>query len=248
MPVKMNASSHTYYNSTRPIFYKSIGNNTIEVNNREVQGYLASFNTRDLVGDVFVEGAFKKSIAERGPKSNAQRKIAYLYEHDLKSPVGVFTDLWEDSKGLAFKGILDETDIGERLAIQYKSGSVNNHSVGYKNIWDKVEVSTSVNGEETFYIKEVILFEGSATPLGVNENTPYTGKKSSEIFTDTELLNNETEIFLKSLTPENEYIARQLIMKHIALTEIKPPAALKQNDEPQFDLNKAIKEVKIIIN
>lgn len=241
----MEQISHPYRNSSRPIFYKSMPMESIEVDEgkREVQGYLAAFDNVDMDGDIYVKGAFKKSISERGPGSKTPRKIAYLYNHSLSSPVGVFTELWEDSKGLAFKGILDPTDIGERLAIQYKTGSVNNHSIGHLYVWDKVE-KVEINGKAAFINKESNLFEGSATTIGINENTPYMGKKS--LTDDMAILKYETELFLKSLTPENEYNARQLIMKHIALTEAREPQPhSKADDKPQFDVETAIKNLKI---
>lgn len=238
---------HPYRNSSRPIFFKSHGIEGLEVEEtkREVQGYLAAFDNVDLDGDIFVKGAFAKSINDRGPKSSTPRKIAYLYQHSQSMVVGRFTDLWEDSRGLAFKGVLDPTDYGERLMIQYKTGSINNHSVGFRYVWDKVE-STTIDGKKAFINREANLFEGSATPLGVNENTPYLGKKS--LTDDTAILTHETELFLKSLTPEREYEARQLIMKHIALAEAKEPQkALREEDKPQFDIHKAIVNAKIIL-
>lgn len=240
----MEQLQHKYAGSTRPVFFKSMPITQIEVNDFEVQGYLAAFNNKDLDNDVILAGAFKKSLNERGPQSKTARKIAYLWAHDLKSPVGVFSELWEDSHGLAFKGILDPTDLGERLAIQYKTGSVNNHSIGFKYVWDKMEAVKEEDGSKTFYSKEINLFEGSATPVGVNENTPYTGKKSQQLYDDRVILTHETEIFLKSLSAEMEYQARQIIAKHIALVESKPPAALTES-EP-FDLATAIKNAKIL--
>lgn len=243
----MEQISHPYRNSSRPIFYKSMPIEKMEVdeNSREVQGYLAAFGNVDHQGDIYVKGAFKKSISERGPQSKTARKIAYLFAHNQGMPVGVFKELWEDDYGLAFKGLLDPTDVGERLLIQYKTGSVNNHSIGHLYVWDKVE-TTTIDGKKAFIHKESNLFEGSATPLGVNENTPYTGKKS--LTDDMAILKHETELFLKSLTPENEYNARQLIMKHIALTEAREPQPhSKADDKPQFDVETAIKNLKIIL-
>lgn len=238
---------HKYFNSGRQVFFKSYDMEMeADEPSREVQGYLAAFDNRDMDGDVILKGAFQRSINNRGPQSSTARKIAYLWAHDLKMPVGVFTDLWEDSKGLAFKGKLDATDYGERLMTQYKSGSVNNHSIGFKYMWDKMTMEKD-GDEKTFYLKEVNLFEGSATPIGVNENTPYEGKKS--LHDDLVILNHDTELFLKSLSPENEYQARQLITKHIALTEANSldKKHLAESNPQQFDIQTAIKNVKIIL-
>lgn len=240
----MEQLQHKYQNSSRPIFYKSVNIDGMDIdeNSREVQGYLAAFDNRDMDGDVILKGAFHKSLNERGVNSKSARKIAYLWNHDMGQPIGVFTELYEDSKGLGFKAVLDDTEIGRTTLIRYKSGSVNQHSIGHRYVWDKIDVEKSDKGEKTYFLKEVNLFEGSATTIGVNENTPYTGKKS--LNDDRAVLAYETERFLKSLTPENEYTARQLITKHIALAETKPLEALIEESKP-FDIQQAIKNVKL---
>lgn len=227
---------HKYHGTGRQVFFKSYSSPQIDVdeNSREVQGYIAAFDNRDEDGDVILKGAFQKSINERGPQSSTARKIAYLWNHDTGQPVGVFTDLWEDSKGLAFKGVLDDTQIGRDTLTRYKSGSVNNHSIGHFYVWDKIDVEKDAKGAKTFYLKEVNVFEGSALPLGANENTPYTGKKGMALHDAGVVLDHETKLFLKRLGPELEYEARKIITRHIALAEAKPLEALREEAEPQI--------------
>ena len=46
-------------NRNRPVVYKSLGGE-VEVNDRVVSGYLASFGTKDSDSDIVLKGAFTK--------------------------------------------------------------------------------------------------------------------------------------------------------------------------------------------
>src|SRR4030095_1494016 len=245
--------NHKYQHNPRPVYYKSYGQN-IEVSERKVSGYLASFGNKDSDGDLIVKGAFAKSIAERGPNSNTARKIAYLYQHDMRDPLGQFTMLKEDNYGLYFEAELDNIPQADRVLEQYKSGTLNQHSIGFQYVFDKMEYEEST---QTFIIKEVNLFEGSVVTIGANENTPFMGMKSEILKTELDILKRDTEKFLKSLPTNMEYEARQLISKHIALAENKEPSKdtlipekpqINNNETKQAESNleEAIKNFKLI--
>lgn len=232
---------------SRPILFKGYDAQQVNVDetNRKVSGYLASFNTIDSDSDMIIKGAFAKSLAERGVNSTTARKIAYLWQHDMKEPIGKFTELKEDDFGLYFEAELDDIELGNRVLKQYKSGTLNQHSIGFKYVWDKTEFDED---KEAYILKEVNLFEGSVVTLGMNENTPFTGMKAFDMGEQSASLTKETEMFLKSLSPELEYQARQLISKHIALTEAKEPhKALQTDDKPQLiDITEYLKTAKFI--
>lgn len=240
-----SVSNHKYQNSARPVFYKGFDSVvTVDEQSRTVSGYLASFGTIDDDRDMIIKGAFAKSLAERGVNSTTNRKIAYLWQHDMKEPIGKFTMLAEDDKGLYFEAVVDDIELGNRVLTQYKSGTLNQHSIGFKYVWDKTEYDES---NDVYILKEVNLFEGSVVTLGMNENTPFNGMKSLDMLGESIALNKETENFLKSLPIEREYEARQLIMKHIALTEAKEPIkSLQVEDKPQFDLTDYLTKTKIL--
>ena len=164
-------------NRNRPVVYKSMGGE-IEVNDRVVSGYLASFGTKDSDSDIILKGAFTKSLNERGVGSTTARKIAYLYQHDMTKPIGRFTTLVEDEKGLYFEATLDNIPLANDVLEQYKSGTLNQHSIGFRYIMDKVEFSQD---QDAFIVKELDLFEGSVVTMGANENTPFVGLKSESV-------------------------------------------------------------------
>lgn len=233
----------------RPVYYKGWGTE-INVSGRKVSGYLASFNTKDNDKDVILKGAFAKSINERGVNSNTSRKIAYLWQHDMHNPIGRFTELKEDDYGLYFEAEVDNIPLGDRVLEQYKSGTLNQHSIGFQYVKDKIDYSEK---EDSFFVKEVNLFEGSVVTMGCNENTPFLGMKSDFIETESAILKRDTEKFLKSLPANMEYEARQLIAKHIALAESNEPLknTLKSVEPPfieqKADMMEAINNFKINI-
>lgn len=238
----MEQQEHKYKASPRPVYYKSFGSN-IEVSNRKVSGYLAHFNSKDSDGDVIIKGAFAKSLTERGVGSSTNRKIAYLWQHNMKEPLGHFTQLKEDDAGLYFEAEIDNFPLGDRALAQYQSGTLNQHSIGFKYVWDKTVYDEAT---DAYLLKEINLFEGSVVTMGANENTPFMGMKGFDRTVEMEVLNRETEKFLKSLPQNLEYEARQIIAKHIALSESEPDEkSTHVKNEPQFNIEDAIQKFKL---
>ncbi|PKN16508.1 MAG: HK97 family phage prohead protease [Deltaproteobacteria bacterium HGW-Deltaproteobacteria-23] len=224
--------------AARPVIYKSLSVDSMKVDSesRTVSGYLSAFNVMDSDNDVLIKGCFAKSISDRGPESTTARKIAYLYMHDMRDPIGHFTVLKEDDFGLYFEAYIDKIPQGDRVLEQYKSGTLNQHSIGIRYVWDKCEWGEWVNNDgtkvEAFICYEVMLFEGSVVTLGANENTPFTGMKAETIESERNVLIRETERTLKSFDLETQYTIRQLISKHVALAESEPQLALKDEGKP----------------
>lgn len=225
-----------------PIVYKSLGGN-IEVNSRRVSGYLAAFGMKDSDDDIIVKGAFSKSLRERGPSSTTARKIAFLYMHDITKPIGRFDVLKEDDHGLYFEAELDNIPLANDVLEQYKSGTLNQHSIGFRYIHDKISFDET---EKAFLVKEVDLFEGSVVTLGANENTPFLGMKSEQFEGEIEQLRRDTELVLKHIPFEEQYRIRQLISKHIALAKSEPMKVTPEEVKPQLDIEKLINHIKTL--
>lgn len=139
---------------------------------REVAIYLAIFDNIDADNDIIRPGAFKKSINERGPQSQTNRKIAFLRFHNWEMPIGKFNRLEEDTKGLFAVGKLGNSTLGNDAFNDYKDGIITEHSIGFKYIKDKIRfVETDNEGGGFYEVSEVALFEGSAVTFGANELT-----------------------------------------------------------------------------
>lgn len=218
--------------SSRPIFYKSFDCKEVKVDSasRKVSMYLACYGNIDSDQDMLVKGCAAKSITERGPQSNTARKIAFLWQHDMSEPIGKFTKLSEDEYGLYAEAEIDKIPQGDRALEQLKSGTLNQFSIGFQYVWDKIEYDEE---NECFIVKEINLFEGSVVTLGANENTYFVGMKSDQIESESNKLKRDTEKVLKGLPYETQIQIRQLISKHISLAENEPSETLKESVKPK---------------
>lgn len=224
------------------ISFKNIGEAfEVNENSRRVSGYLSSFGTKDSDKDVIVRGAFSKSIKERGVSSTAPNKIAFLWQHEMKEPLGKFEVLQEDEKGLYFEATISEFELGDRVLAQYKDGTLNQHSIGFKYLPDKIEY---LSDEDTFVIKEVNLFEGSVVTLGANPNTPFTGMKE---LTEKEQI-KEIETFIKKLNVSKDEIftLRKMFEQYKHLSpSIKDTLSRETNEKPEDSQHSDNDEVKL---
>lgn len=101
----------------------------------EFSGYGAVFGNVDAHGDIIQPGAFADSIAERKAQG---RSVPMHLMHRIFGgdglPVGVWTDLSEDDRGLKVTGKISgmNTDAGRLLYERVKDGALGGLSIGYK--------------------------------------------------------------------------------------------------------------------
>ena len=217
----MNRHEIQLKKGVRPVYFKGAGEMNIkEVNlqSREVHIVLNAFGNKDDDKDIVQRGAFAKSIEERGPKSQTHRKVAYLKYHDMKMPIGTFSDLWETDENLQAVGRVDKTAEGDVTLEQYKSGTLNPHSIGFEYIWDKIDYS---DAEDAFIVKELNLWEGSAVTLGVNENTPLLEMRGKNIDDIVSEANADLEKHLKGIEYKSQYDIRRTFARLLSLVEAK---------------------------
>lgn len=141
----------------------------LDEGSRKVKGYLSSFGIKDSDNDVIYPGAFSKSIKERGPAAESNRKIAFLRMHEWAWQIGKFLELTEDAFGLQFVGQLGRSTAGEDALRDYQDGILLEHSIGFQYVEDKIKYNEK---EDQFDIFELNLFEGSAVTFGANSFTP----------------------------------------------------------------------------
>jgi HK97 family phage prohead protease len=203
---------------------------SVSEEDRTVRGYLIVWGVKDTYDTIFVKGCCAKSIRERGPESQAKQKIAHLWQHETDNPTGRFTVLLEDDYGLYFEAELDDVPIGERELKQIRSGTLNQFSVGFNYLWDKMEYDEE---QDAVLLYEIELMEGSVVTFGSNAET-YALRTPEQIIKDKELLIEDTEEFVKSLPRTKQLELRQLITRHISLATVKPDKPLdevKPNEE-----------------
>jgi HK97 family phage prohead protease len=143
----------------------------LDIKTRRVKIALSAFDIIDSDNDLIRKGAFAKSLMERGPSSQTNRKIAFLRYHDWEQQIGKFVELTETDYYLEAVADLGRSTKGNDALMDYQDGIITEHSIGFNYLRDKMELVGE--GEKQHYeIKELILWEGSAVTFGANELTP----------------------------------------------------------------------------
>lgn len=138
-------------------------------------GYGSIFGLVDYYGDVVVPGAFISSIQKSKAK---QRKIPVLWQHD--AAIGVYTEMYEDEKGLYLEGQL-QLDVvqGAEARSLMSVGAVTGLSIGFMPVieeWDKTLGVTK--------LIQVDLKEVSIVTFPANDDSRIIGVKSIDMITD----------------------------------------------------------------
>ncbi|MBS0243244.1 MAG: HK97 family phage prohead protease [Proteobacteria bacterium] len=92
------------------------------------EGYASLFNREDLGRDIVAPGAFAQSIAQKGAAG-----IRLLFQHDPAQPIGVWTSLVEDAKGLFVRGRLTPGVARAREVLSLmRAGAIDGLSIGFR--------------------------------------------------------------------------------------------------------------------
>ena len=219
---------------------------SIDLNSRRISGYGAIYGNKDKAGDILIKGCCAKSIQERGPQSSANDKIIHLWMHNMHEPVGKIVTLEEHDKGLYFEADIDKIDLGDRELTQLESGTLNQFSIGYSYVWDKVEYDKE---QDAYIVKEIILYEISVVSIGCNGETYYTGLKSAEDINEKEIeLQQDIETCLKDINVNKRVEILGLFSRFKALSMIKPAEDMKEHLKSLKEKKAAETERKSLFN
>jgi HK97 family phage prohead protease len=151
---------------------KTVSDSVLDVDDasRRVKTVLNRVNYKDFDEDVISKSAFDKTLKERGPQG--KNLIWHLTDHNpsLKTAIGKFSDVYMEGDNLVGVTNVPNTSWGNDVLEFYKTGHINQHSIGFKSI--QSEKQKDANYGEYNLIKEVMLFEGSAVLWGANDATP----------------------------------------------------------------------------
>ena len=116
------------------------------------EGYASLFGIVDLGGDEVMPGAFRASLAKRDA-----RHIRMLWQHDPQSPIGTWTEMAEDARGLKVRGRLNLAVARAREALALmRDGAIDGLSIGFR-----VKKATKPRGSGIRRLLEVDLWEVS---------------------------------------------------------------------------------------
>ena len=93
-------------------------------------GYGAVFGNVDWYNDVVLPGAFKASL-EKWQSKNKMPPV--LWNHNGSEPIGVYTQIYEDEKGLFVEGklLIDDVPRAKSTYALLKAGAIDGLSIGY---------------------------------------------------------------------------------------------------------------------
>ena len=139
----------------------------------EFSGYGSVFGVKDSYSDIVMPGAFKASLEKWSEKGQFP---ALLWQHKMDEPIGVYTKMVEDEKGLYVEGrlLIKDDDLARRAHAHLKAGSIQAMSIGYSLIDYDYD-----QDKGAFQLKEIDLWEVSLVTFPANEEARIDNVKSS---------------------------------------------------------------------
>lgn len=138
-----------------------------------IEGYGSVFDVVDAYSDAIAKGAFKESL--RAHKAEGTMP-AMLWQHDPTEPIGVWTDMVEDDRGLRVVGKLAlETVRGREAHALLKMGALNGLSIGFRS-----KKWTYDTDSDTRTLTEVELWEVSLVTFPANDKARITDVRSAD--------------------------------------------------------------------
>lgn len=138
------------------------------------KGYGSTFGNVDLGGDVCVEGCFDRTMKELKGRDEMPAMFA---SHDSREPIGEWTHMETNKKGLYLEGKLwlgKGIPKAEQHYLQMKSKGPKGLSIGYMT-----QKSTPGKKPGVRELHDVDLLEVSPTPFPMNPKARVTGVKSA---------------------------------------------------------------------
>jgi uncharacterized protein len=136
-----------------------------------IEGYGSVFGVRDDYDDVIAAGAFLDSLKAH---KAAGTMPAMLWQHSADEPIGVWSEMTEDAKGLRVKGQLAlATTRGKEAHALLKLGALNGLSIGFMSKQWSYDRETEVRT-----LTEVDLWEVSLVTFPANGKARVTNVKA----------------------------------------------------------------------
>ncbi len=105
-----------------------------------IEGHASLFGVVDLSRDRVEAGAFREALARRGPG-----EVKLLWQHDPGQPVGRWTEIREDRRGLFVRGRLNRDVARAReLAALLAQGALDGLSIGFRTVRARTDPATRV--------------------------------------------------------------------------------------------------------
>lgn len=144
-----------------------------------IEGYASLYDVEDSDQDIIAKGAFDDSLQQWRVLGQMP---PMLWQHDVAQPIGIWTSLKSDSRGLFVRGQLFVDEV-ERAAEAYallKRGALSGLSIGYKaERVRRVSGQTRGDGRSLRVIERLKLFEISLVTFPALETARISSVKSA---------------------------------------------------------------------
>ncbi len=133
------------------------------------EGYASLFGIADLGGDVVLSGAFRDSLNKRGAD-----RVKMLWQHDPAEPIGAWTSIDEDARGLRVKGRLNlEVARAREILALMREGQVDGLSIGFRTLRATQDRKTGLR-----HLQKLDLWEISLVTFPMQPQARVTAVKS----------------------------------------------------------------------
>lgn len=143
-----------------------------------IEGYGSIFGNVDAYDDVVAPGAFQRTLEDYRDK---KRLPAMLWQHNPEEPIGLWTEMREDAKGLFVKGTLAKTQRGREALELIRLGALSGLSIGYQTLKSSFDEKSGIRT-----LLDVELWEVSPVTFPANTAARITGAKSIKTERDFE--------------------------------------------------------------
>lgn len=140
----------------------------------EFSGYGSVFDVKDDYDHIVIKGAFARSLEDWKKKDKLPKM---LWQHDIAEPVGVYTKMEEDSRGLYVEGkvLIEAGALEKRAYTHLKAGSIDALSIGYMVPPGGMEYNKDL---DALLLKQIDLWEVSLVTFPANPEATVDDVKS----------------------------------------------------------------------
>lgn len=140
------------------------------------KGYGSVFGELDSYRDIVMPGAFSKSLAQYAAQD---RPVPMLWQHNAREPIGVYTVIKEDEKGLYVEGDINtEVQRGREALSLMKQRALSGLSIGFNTVRDEWDEKAMVRK-----LFEIELWEVSPVTFPALDSGRVSSVKSIEDLT-----------------------------------------------------------------
>ncbi|MDB1135485.1 HK97 family phage prohead protease [Candidatus Anaplasma sp. TIGMIC] len=131
-------------------------------------GYASVFNRVDQQKDIIAPGSFAESLK--------RRKVALLWQHNTKDPIGKILSLTENSFGLLMTAQLNLDLLkGREVYSMIKKGIINSLSIGYRVVTSRRDKRSRIR-----IITKIDLWEVSLVTFPANDRATISNIKGGQ--------------------------------------------------------------------